>query len=59
MNFSHAMVFTTEGDYPVLVDGGCGGSSNTSSHEDWKFFPDSIYDFKPLIKKINDRLDNP
>ena len=59
LNFDKALMFTTEGDYPLLVNGGCGGSSNTSSHEDWKFFPDSVYDFKPLIKAIEDNIIEP
>ena len=58
MNFVNCCYFTDKFNEPKFYDGGCGGTGANARHEDWKFFPDSVMNFYPLIEKIDKRLDN-
>lgn len=58
LNFTNCSYLTDKFNEIKFINGGCGGSSNTTRHEDWKFFPDNVMDFGPLMDKVDARLDN-
>lgn len=58
LNFTNCFYLTDKFNEIKFIHGGCGGSSNSTRHEDWVFFPVTVMDFNPLLDKVDDRLDN-
>lgn len=58
LNFTDCYYLTDKFNETKFMHGGCGGSSNSTRHEDWIFFPDNVMDFNPLMDKVDARLDN-
>lgn len=58
LNFDKCVAFLDRDDSIIFIDGGCGGSVNGTTHEDWKFFSIDYIDFRPLFLKIAQAQEN-
>lgn len=56
LQFNSCIGILDNEDFLIQVFGGQGGTGANSRHETWLFFPNSEYDFSPLINDIEHRL---